>query len=169
MPPLPAFKKDLIMSAVPVMELRPAAPQEAGMIRDLVRAAYAKWIPILGREPMPMQADYERAVREHRIDILSIDGRTLGVIETMLRSDHLWIENIAVRPDCQGKGVGRQLLAHVERKAAGGGYAEARLLTNAAFGTNIALYKKLGYVIDRQEPFMGGITVHMSKKLNGGG
>jgi GNAT superfamily N-acetyltransferase len=149
----------------PIMELRRAGRQDAGMIRDLVRAAYAKWIPILGREPMPMKADYERAVREHQIDILSIDGRMLGLIETMLRPDHLWIENIAVRPDSQGEGLGRQLLAHAERKAGEAGYVEARLLTSAAFGANIALYTSIGYVVDRQEPFMGGTTVYMSKKL----
>jgi ribosomal protein S18 acetylase RimI-like enzyme len=149
----------------PTVELRRADPQDAEMIRDLVRAAYAQWIPILGREPMPMKADYERAVREHQIDILSKDGRMLGLIETMLRPDHLWIENIAVRPDSQGNGLGQRLLAHVERKAAEAGYTEARLLTSAAFRANIALYTSLGFVIDRHEPFMGGTTVYMSKTL----
>ena len=112
-----------------------------------------------------MKADYERAVREHQIDILYIDGRMVGLIETMLRSDHLWIENIAVRPDSQGKGLGRQLLAHVERKAAEAGWAETRLQTNAAFEANVALYTRAGYSVDRREPFMGGTTVYMSKKL----
>jgi len=136
------------------------------MIRDLVRAAYAKWIPALGREPLPMKADYARAVREHQIDILYTGGRMLGLVETMLRSDHLWIENIAVGPDSQGKGLGRQLLAHAERKAAEAGRAEIRLQTNAAFAANVALYERVGYLVDRREPFMGGTTVHMSKKLS---
>ncbi|SDR53036.1 Acetyltransferase (GNAT) family protein [Rhizobiales bacterium GAS113] len=154
------------MSSEPVTELRCAHPQDAGMIRDFVRAAYAKWVPAIGREPLPMTADYERAVQEHQIDILYIDGRMLGLIETMLRSDHLWIENIAVKPDSQGKGLGRQLLAHAERKAAEAGCAEIRLQTNAAFETNVALYERVGYLVDRWEPFMGGTTVYMSKKLS---
>ena len=131
----------------------------------MVRAAYAKWITVLGREPLPMKADYERAVREHQIDVLNIDGKMVGLIETMLHSDHLWIENIAVRPDCQGKGLGQQLLTHAERKAAAAGYAEIRLLTSAAFGSNVALYTRLGYSVEKREPFMGGTTVYMSKKL----
>ena len=45
------------------------------------------------------------------------------------------------------------------------GCAEARLLTNAAFETNVALYTSAGYEIHKREPFMGGTTVHMSKKL----
>jgi GNAT superfamily N-acetyltransferase len=147
------------------MEFRSANPWDADTVRDLVRAAYSKWVPILGREPMPMKADYERAVRQHQIDILLVDGGIVGLIETMLNSDHLWIENVAVRPESHGKGLGRRLMAHVESKAIEAGYAEARLLTSAAFEANVAFYTTLGYVVDRREPFMGGTTVYMSKKL----
>jgi hypothetical protein len=55
-------------------QIRSATPADAAAIRNIVRAAYAKWVPALGREPLPMQADYERAVREHQIDLLYIDG-----------------------------------------------------------------------------------------------
>ncbi len=151
------------MSSQSMTELTRATSQDAGLIRDLVCAAYAKWIPVIGREPMPMQADYERAIREHQIDMLVIDGTVVALIETMLRPDHLWIENIAVHPDRQGKGLGRQLLAHAERKAAAAGCSEIRLLTSAAFETNVMLYEKAGYVIDKQESFMGRTTVYMSK------
>lgn len=37
--------------------------------------------------------------------------------------------------------------------------------SNGAFEANVSLYKKHGYTIDREEPFMGGMTVYMSKKL----
>ncbi|MGO4705888.1 GNAT family N-acetyltransferase [Microvirga sp. 2MCAF38] len=137
------------------------------MIREVVRSAYAKWIPVIGREPRPMNADYERAVQEHQIDLMYIGSRMVGLIETMLRDDHLWIESVAVGPSDQGKGLGRQLLAHAECKAIEAGCPEIRLLTNAAFEANVALYEKTGYLIVEREPFMGGITVYMSKKLNG--
>ena len=84
----------------------------------------------------------------------------------MVRPDHFWIENIAVKPDSQGKGLGRRLLALAETKAIEAGCAELRLLTNEAFTVNIALYERVGYSVDRREPFVGGgITVHMSKRL----
>jgi GNAT superfamily N-acetyltransferase len=89
----------------------------------------------------------------------------VGLIETMLHKDHLWIENVAVRPEDQGLGIGRQLLRHAERKALAAGRRETRLLTNAAFENNVVLYEKVGYVTDRREPFMGGTTVYMSKQL----
>lgn len=147
------------------LAIRRAAPHEASAIRNLVRAAYAKWVPVIGREPLPMQANYDRALREHWIDLLCLDGRLLGLIETLLHPDHLWIENVAVDPAEQGSGLGRRLLAHAEVTAAAAGRAELRLLTNAAFAANVALYERVGYRIDRQEPFQGGTTVYMSKRV----
>ena len=146
-------------------EIRPALLEDAARIRDLTRAAYAKGVALIGREPLPMQADYQRAVAEHTID-LHIDGGALaGLIETILRPDHLWIENVAVAPEQQGWGFGRLLLDHAERRAVQAGRAEIRLLTNQAFAANLDLYAKRGYAIDRSEPFRGGTIVHMSKRI----
>lgn len=143
---------------------RAATHNDAATVREIVRAAYAKWVPVIGREPMPMKADYEAAVRDHQIDLICSNGGIVGLIETMLREDHLWIENIAVRPEEQGKGLGRRLLAHAQTKAVDAGRSELRLLTNAAFESNIALYRSAGYAITAQEPFMGGTTIYMSKR-----
>jgi GNAT superfamily N-acetyltransferase len=90
-------------------EIRPAVLEDAAGIRALTRAAYAKWVALIGREPLPMQADYERAVAEHTIDLLIVDGALAGLVETILRPDHLWIENVAVAPEQQGRGFGRLL------------------------------------------------------------
>ncbi|RWO41608.1 MAG: GNAT family N-acetyltransferase [Mesorhizobium sp.] len=149
------------------IRLRPAVPADAAAIRDIVRAAYAKWVPVIGREPLPMRADYDKAVAEHPFDLAVEDDRIVGLIETVLAEDHLWIENVCVAPQAQGRGIGRLLLELAERKAIEGGRAELRLLTNGAFEANVSLYKRQGYVIDREEPFMNGMTVHMSKKLAG--
>ncbi len=68
-------------------------------------------------------------------------------------------------PACQGRGLGRRLMAHAERLAAAMGYGEIRLYANARFVENVALYQRLGYAIAREEPFLGGRVVHMSKRL----
>ncbi len=150
---------------VPSFEIRPAALEDAARIRELTRAAYAEWIAPIGREPLPMQADYGRAVREHAIDLLTVGDALVGVIETIVRADHLWIENVAVAPERRGRGYGRLLLAHAEARAADAGRAEVRLQTNAAFAANLALYAKLGYAVDRTEPFRGGTAVYFSKRI----
>ena len=147
------------------IEIRPAVLEDAAGIRALTRAAYAKWVPLIGREPLPMQADYERAVVEHTIDLLVVDGELAGLVETILRPDHLWIENVAVAPEQQGRGFGSLLLDHVEGRTLQSGRTQIRLLTNQAFAANLELYAKRGYCVDRTEPFRGGTTVHMSKRI----
>jgi ribosomal protein S18 acetylase RimI-like enzyme len=78
---------------------------------------------------------------------------------------HLWIENVAVAPEQQGRGFGRLLLAHAERCAIHAGRLEIRLMTNQAFAANVELYARRGYSVNRAEPFRGGTTVHMSKRI----
>jgi GNAT superfamily N-acetyltransferase len=146
-------------------EIRRAVPVDAARIQALTRAAYAKWVPLIGREPLPMQADYERAVCEHAIDLLIVKGALVGLIEMIDRTDHLFIENVAVAPERQGRGYGRVLLAHAEACAARKGLSEIRLITNGAFAANLALYAKLGYAIDREEPFRGGTAIHMRRRI----
>jgi ribosomal protein S18 acetylase RimI-like enzyme len=145
--------------------LRPAVPTDASAIRELTRDAYAKWVPVIGREPRPMMADYAQAVRRHRIDLMYVDGVLAALIETIQQTDHLLIENVAVSPPFQGRGLGRKLMAHAEQVAVSLGHDEARLYTNKLFAENVRLYSKIGYRVDREEPFTGGIVVHMSKSV----
>ncbi len=153
------------MSVVSSIELRPATPADAAAIKAIVRTAYAKWVPVIGREPLPMRADYDKALGEHRFDLAIENGRIVGLIETIAHDDHIWIENVAVAPEAQGRGVGRKLLDSAERTAVEAGLRDLRLLTNGAFEANVRLYRRHGYAIDREEPFMNGTTVYMSKRL----
>lgn len=148
------------------LSLLPATAADADAIRALTRDAYAKWVPVIGREPLPMRADYAAAVREHRIDLLRLEGRLVALIQMIPQPDHLLIENVAVAPGFQGRGFGRMLLAHAERVAAALGHAEVRLYTNKDFAENLRLYLAFGYRVDREEAFMGGLTVHMSKAVS---
>jgi ribosomal protein S18 acetylase RimI-like enzyme len=148
-----------------IVEIRGASPSDAVAIRALTRAAYAKWVPLIGREPLAMLADYDRALREHQIDLLFADAQLSGLIETMIEKDHLFIVNVAVAPSRQGRGYGRRLLDHAEALAAALRLPEARLTTNKQFAANIALYLRLGYAIDREEPFMGGVMTHLMKRM----
>jgi GNAT superfamily N-acetyltransferase len=145
-----------------IAPLRRAGPTDAAAIRELSRIAYAKWVPLIGREPLPMTADYDRAVVAHMIDLLEADGALLALVETIAADSHLLIENLAVHPDQQGKGLGDHLLGHACELARGLGYDEVRLYTNAAFTSNIAFYAKRGFSECAREPHpKGGEIVHM--------
>ncbi len=149
--------------AIGTPTLRQAVASDTAAVRALVRAAYARWVPLIGREPKPMGADYEAAVRDHRVDLAYLGDELAALIETIPQPDHLLVENVAVAPAFQGQGLGRFLMAHAERLAAAQGHAEMRLYTNQRFAENIRLYLELGYGIDREEESALGVTVYMSK------
>lgn len=148
------------------VRLRRATPADVAAIRQLVRDAYARWVPVIGREPRPMGADYAAAVRDHRFDLLFLDGVLAGLVETIDEGDGLLVENLAVSPEFQRRGLGAQLMAHAEALARSLGHRRIRLFTNQRFAENIALYRRLGYRVDA-EVDVGGetIRVDMSKAL----
>lgn len=147
--------------------LHRATTADAAAVRDLVRAAYFKWVPLLGREPKPMTADYDAAVRDHVVDVLRLDGEMVALIEMEPEADHLLIVNVAVSPSHQGKGYGRALLTHAEGFARSLGLGELRLYTSIHLTENVKLYERIGYKVDREKeasPHLG-VFVYMSKRL----
>jgi ribosomal protein S18 acetylase RimI-like enzyme len=144
-----------------------ATPADAATVRDLVRAAYSKWVPRLGREPKPMAADYDAAVRDHVVKVLRFDGKVAALIEMKPEVDHLLVVNVAVAPNYQGQGYGRALLTHAEEFARSLFLRELRLYTSVHLTENVKLYKRVGYKVDREaeaSPHLG-ILVYMSKRL----
>lgn len=146
--------------------MRQAVAADAAAVRALTREAYQKWVAVTGREPLPMRVDYDEALAKNRFDLLEEDGMLVALIETLAERGQLLIVNVAVAPACQKRGLGRRLLAHAERLALEAGYREIRLYTNSLMTENIALYERLGYRIDREEPVGISVQVHMSKALS---
>jgi ribosomal protein S18 acetylase RimI-like enzyme len=148
------------------IEMRRGGAEDAEAIRALTREAYARWVPLIGREPMPMVADYDEAVKHHRFDLLYVGGVLAALIETVDEGDQLLIENVAVSPLFQGRGLGSRLMWHAEAIAWSLGRTRLRLYTNKAMAGNVALYQRLGYRVDREaEGPPGFFRVHMSKAL----
>jgi N-acetylglutamate synthase-like GNAT family acetyltransferase len=145
---------------------RRATSADATAVREITRAAYAKWIPVIGREPKPMTANYEQAVAEHVIDLLEEGGRPIALIEMIPRPSHLLIENVAVLPDRHGEGIGGLLLRRASAVARSLGLSELRLYTNALFSANISFYAHRGFEEFLREPHAaGGEVVHMKKTI----
>lgn len=110
-----------------------------------------------------MSADYEAALRAHRFDLIEIDGALAALIETVEQGEDLLIVNVAVKPSMQKRGFGLRLLEHAEELAAAQNLRGTRLYTHQKMADNIALYQRLGYVIEREEEASVGIRVHMVK------
>jgi GNAT superfamily N-acetyltransferase len=145
---------------------RRAGSEDAETVRALTLAAYTKWVPVIGRRPKPMNADHDHAVRTHIVELAYLDGDLAGVIEIIPAADHLLLENIAVAPAHQRKGIGRRLMARVEALARARQVPMVRLYTNKAFISNLEFYRKLGYALEREEALAsGGFLVHFVKAV----
>lgn len=142
--------------------LRRAGPADVALVRTMTLAAYAKWVPIMGIKPLPMLADYNRAVVDHRIDLL-IEGEPVALIETVARERDVMIENLCVDPAHQGRGFASLLLAHADALAFEAGHGTLRLYTNRLMADNIALYRRNGFLIERENVLNGRSVVHMVK------
>ena len=145
---------------------RRATSADVGTIREITRAAYTKWVPVIGREPKPMTANYERAVADHVIDLLEEGGRPIALIELIPAPSHLLIKNIAVLPDRHRNGAGGLLLEHATTIARSLRLSELRLYTNAMLSTNIAFHVRRGFEeFLRERHPAGGEVVHMKKSI----
>lgn len=142
-----------------------ADASDADAIRTLTREAYAKWIAVTGREPLPMRIDYSQALKTHRFDLLYAGGKLAALIETVPDGEALLIVNVAVATAMQGHGFGTLLLKHAEELAVSAGLKRARLYTNKLFTDNIRMYEARGYRFDREERLNNGVSIHMSKAI----
>jgi GNAT superfamily N-acetyltransferase len=145
--------------------IRQANIDDVALLHTLTRAAYSKWVARLGREPKPMAVDYVEAFGRHHFTIAMAGGVAVGLVELAIEHDHVLVVNVAVAPELHGRGVGRVLLKHAEIVALENGRKDLRLYTNKLFAENIALYQKEGYIVDREEAFLGGATVHLLKRI----
>jgi len=145
--------------------IRPAVEGDVPAIEALVREAYAMYVPRIGREPAPVTADHAGLVAAGRTSVVEADGEVAGVIVLIPGSDHLLVENVAVSPRMQGRGLGRELMAFAERRAAELGMAELRLYTNQLMTENLALYPALGYTETGRRVEDGFARIYFSKRI----
>ena len=149
--------------------IRLARPDDVPTIRDCARAAYQKYVALIGREPAPMIADFDEQVRFGQVHVFEGTGNEVcAFIVFYPRGNHMHLENVAVRPDCHGRGLGRQMIAFCEETARKSGLAAVELYTNEKMIENLSLYTALGYdeVSRRRED--GFDRVYFRKDLAGG-
>ena len=95
-----------------------ANPGDAVAMTELARRAYAHYIPVINAVPVPMTADYAAHIRQDDVWVLRSSTTLAASLVLIRHPDHLLIESIAVDPEEQGKGRGRQLLDWARRRAA---------------------------------------------------
>jgi GNAT superfamily N-acetyltransferase len=149
-----------------VSTIRPAVEADAPVLRSIAVAAYQRYVARIGREPAPMTADYAAAVRHGQAWIATEDGRAVGFIILIPRPGYLLLENVAVLPAAQGRGIGARLLALAEQRARSLRLAEIQLYTNEAMTENLAYYPRHGYIETHRAQQEGFHRVYFRKRLD---
>lgn len=127
------------------MIIRPARPDDVPAVRACAEAAYQIYVAAIGKKPAPMVADFAAAEAEGHLYVAEADGEIAGFVVFYARDDHVHLENVAVSPAHQGKGVGGKLIAHVEHETRTRGLGAVELYTNVKMTGNLTLYPALGY------------------------
>jgi GNAT superfamily N-acetyltransferase len=138
-------------------------PADRDGVRSCVRAAYAHYVPRIGQEPAPLLADYDALIAAGQVRVVGPPGDIRAVLVSEARAEHVFIENVAVRPDQQGAGLGTLLLGVAEGDARRLGLPELRLYTHELMTENLAYYARRGFVEVERRVEAGYARVFMRK------
>ena len=143
--------------------VRHAIAADLPAIKTLIDAAYARYLPRMDKPPGPMLRDYGPSVED---GTTWVTGSPIAAVLTLYpRGDHLLIENIAVHPGAQGRGLGRVLMSFAEQEAARRGLARMALYTHEVMTENQAIYAHLGYTEVSRRAEDGYRRIYMEKSL----
>jgi ribosomal protein S18 acetylase RimI-like enzyme len=88
-----------------------------------------------------------------RLSALCFEGHQAVACVRFYSDNGLYFHRLAVRPACQGRGIGKAMIAWLEREAIARGERSLACRVRASSPRNVALYKALGFVVEREEHF----------------
>jgi ribosomal protein S18 acetylase RimI-like enzyme len=128
------------------VQIRRAEAEDVHGITSCVLSAYAPWVERIGMKPGPTLANYNQVLATAHVVIAELGLEVVGVLVMTITSEGFLLENVAVRPQFAGRGIGKRLLQFAEREALSNGYRSIYLYTHERMVANIAWYRRLGYL-----------------------
>lgn len=145
---------------------RTATVADVPQIEQCVQLAYAPYIDRIGQAPGPMLDDYAAVVRDHQVFVAqAADTQLAGLLVLISKESAMLLDNVAVHPNFQGMGLGKQLMRKAEHEATTQGFCSIMLYTHELMHENQAIYSKAGYVETHRTVEKGLNRVYMRKSL----
>ena len=94
--------------------LRLATAADVPAIEALIQAAYSPYVARIGRKPGPMLDDYAGLTQKGLVRVLAAEGEICGLLVLVPEDGVMLLDNIAIAPTAQGRGLGRRLLQAAE-------------------------------------------------------
>lgn len=135
-----------------VVAVRPALPEDGPVLRDIERLAGERFRdvgldPIADNEPFSLDelTRYANAGRSWVATSDTAAGAPVGYLLADIVDSNAHVEQMSVRPDHQGAGVGRALLGAVRAWALAQDMEALTLTTFSDVPWNAPLYRHLGF------------------------
>jgi len=147
------------------IEIRRACAQDVAAVTDCVCQAFIHYIARIGKQPGPMLDDYQMLVGQGVVWVATQHNDILGVLVLSETDEGFCIETIAVRPNAQGLGIGRQLIVHAETQARQSGHSSIYLSTHRLMYESQAVYAHVGFVEFDRRMVKGFDRIFVRKQL----
>ena len=147
------------------LPMRPATLADAEQVAACVAAAYWHYIPIIGRIPGPMLDDYAQIIAQYTVWVMEDNNAIVGLIVLMEKKYGMLLDNVAIHPTYQGRGLGKQLMQWAEKEVARWGFEAIHLYPHEKMTQNINIYTKMGYFETERRYEYGFNRVYMRKSL----
>lgn len=145
--------------------IRLATATDLAAIERIVHDAYLHYVDRIGATPGPMRDDYRVRIARREAYVLE-DGQGIHAVLVLVREPAcLLLDNVAVSPNAQGRGYGRELMQWAEIAARQAGYLKIRLYTQESMTENLCIYQRYGYVETHRVEEIGLKRVFMEKTL----
>jgi ribosomal protein S18 acetylase RimI-like enzyme len=128
------------------MILRPAIEEDESVLFNIHRAVFQSHIEaIWGWNDEWQWSNFTNEVRSCNTSVVELDGMTIGYIQIREEPHQMYLQNIALCQNIQGRGIGSVLVKQIQRRA-----SERKIpLTLSVFRTNdraLRFYEKLGFI-----------------------
>ncbi|ATW25098.1 GNAT family N-acetyltransferase [Candidatus Formimonas warabiya] len=148
-----------------IEKIRKASLFDEKEILNCANISYEMYIGRLGKKPQPMLDNYASLIAAGNVYVTEWNGQIVGILVLLDFEDYVLLDNVAVIPSYQGKGIGKSLIKYAENYAVERGVKEIRLYTNVKMVENISIYKKLGYIAYDQRCENGYDRIYFRKAL----
>lgn len=145
--------------------IRSALAGDIPILRSIAEDAYGPYVSLIGRRPIPMDADFKNHIEAQEIYVAELDLQVAGFIVTYEKETSQFIENIAVSPKIQGSGVGKFLMSFAKEKAQLNSKSAVTLFTNDKMTASFEFYISLGFIETERKSEHGFDRIYLEKRL----
>lgn len=134
-------------------ELRPATDDDMDFVRNaykityesVMKEQYGSWAQ------EAQESDFETVWEDGPIQIITVDAKPCGFIQTEERDAALWLDELVLLPEAQGRGIGSTLIRNLQAEATAKGLP-MRLNVLHANSDAYRLYEHLGFQVIGEQP-----------------